>query len=227
MEKELEYLGDALRIPKRPFVAILGGAKISGKIDVIEALLPKVDRAARRRRDGVHVLQGAWASRPASRSSKPDRVELAKALLERGGDTTDAAARCDGRAGARAAGSAAHAVARDAIPADEAMFDIGPRHGAVVRARDRRGEDDALERTDGRVRDASRSTQGTRAIADAMAEATSAGRDDDRRRRRFGGGGRARPGSTSAMSHVSTGGGASLEFLEGKTLPGVAALDDE
>ncbi len=67
---------------------------------------------------------------------------------------------------------------------------------------------------------------GTRAVAEAMAEATTQRRDDDRRRRRLGRGGRARLGLESAMSHVSTGGGASLEFLEGKALPGVAALDD-
>ena len=59
MEQELQYLGHALESPERPFVAILGGAKVSDKIEVIENLLGKVDRAAHRRRDGLHVLQGA------------------------------------------------------------------------------------------------------------------------------------------------------------------------
>ena len=64
MEQELQYLGHALESPERPFVAILGGAKVSDKIEVIENLLGKVDRLLDRRRDGVHVLQGA---RPAGR----------------------------------------------------------------------------------------------------------------------------------------------------------------
>ena len=115
--------------------------------------------------------------------------------------------------------SAAHAVARDAIPADEAMFDIGPDTSASY-ARAIAAAKTVLWNGPMGVFETPPFDAGTRAVADAMAEATSAGRDDDRRRRRFGRGGRARPGSTSEMSHVSTGGGASLEFLEGKDAAG-------
>ena len=83
MEKELDYLGDALDESEAPFVAILGGAKISGKIDVIEALLPKVDRAAHRRRDGVHVLQGDGARDRQVAGRSRIASSMAKALLDR------------------------------------------------------------------------------------------------------------------------------------------------
>src|SRR5688572_11498707 len=124
MQKELDYLGDALASPKRPFVAILGGAKISGKIDVIEALLPNVDRM---------LIGGAMACtffraqgvETGKSLVEPDRVDLAKQILGKSGPKlvlpTDAlvAASLD-------APHAAHDVEARAIPANEAMFDIGP-----------------------------------------------------------------------------------------------------
>ena len=124
MEKELEYLGGALEKPRRPFIAILGGSKISGKIDVIEALLPKVD--------GL-LIGGAMACtfykamgfETGNSLVEADRLEMAKALMERAGfrltlphDATVAPGMDDG--------GKAHAVKRDAIPATEAMYDIGP-----------------------------------------------------------------------------------------------------
>ena len=97
MDAELDYLGAALEKPKRPFIAILGGAKISGKIDVIEALLPKVD--------GI-LIGGAMACtffkamglETGTSLVEPDRVDMAKELIERAGVSADAAARRDGRA---------------------------------------------------------------------------------------------------------------------------------
>src|SRR5206468_3166989 len=123
MERELQFLGDTLQSPARPFVAILGGAKISGKIDVIEALLPKVDAL---------LIGGAMACtfykamglETGKSLVEADRVDLAKSLLDEAGTRLilphDAmvAPSIEQAAGARA-------VSKDAIPADQAMLDIG------------------------------------------------------------------------------------------------------
>lgn len=222
MEKELDYLGKAIAEPKRPFVAILGGAKVSGKIDVIEALLPKVD--------GL-LIGGAMACTFFKAMSletgtslvEPDRVELAASLLERAGfrltlphDAVVSSA-MDNAAGA-------HIVRRDAIPANEAMFDVGPETMQSY-ARAIASAKTVLWNGPMGVFEKPPFDAGTRAIADAMAEATAKGATTI-----VGGGDSAaavaEAGLEAKMSHVSTGGGASLEFLEGKVLPGVAALDD-
>jgi phosphoglycerate kinase len=222
MEKELEYLGGALSNPQRPFIAILGGAKISGKIDVIEALLPKVD--------GL-LIGGAMANtffkamglETGTSLVEPDRVELAKSLLDRGAYRLtlphDAVV-----APSLEQPSSAHAVRRDAIPPNEAMFDIGPETArsygrAVAAART------VLWNGPMGVFETSPFDAGTRAVAQAMADATATGATTI-----VGGGDSAaavvEAGLERRMSHVSTGGGASLEFLEGKPLPGVDALED-
>lgn len=222
MERELQYLGAALHDPARPFVAILGGAKISGKIDVIEALLPKVDRL---------LIGGAMACtfframglETGTSLVEADRIDMAKALLARAGAKLvlpeDALV-----APSLDAGSEAVAVNRDAIAASQAMFDIGPRAAAKF------GEEIARAATvlwNGPMGVFERPPfdRGTRAVAEAMAAATARGATTI-----VGGGDSAAAveqfGLASKMSHVSTGGGASLEFLEGKELPGVAALDD-
>jgi len=222
MQKELEYLGTALAAPKRPFVAILGGAKISGKIDVIEALLPKVDRL---------LIGGAMACTfframglEAGKSLvEEDRIDMAKALLKRGGDQlvlpTDALV-----APSLEQAKAAHEVSHDAIPASEAMLDIGSASaksfaGVIAKA------GTVVWNGPMGVFETPPFDGGTRAVAQAMASATASGVTTI-----VGGGDSAAAvaelGLEARMSHVSTGGGASLEFLEGKTLPGVAALDD-
>lgn len=221
MEKELAYLGGALANPERPFIAILGGSKISGKIDVVEALLPKVD----------HLLIGGAMACTFFRAKgletgkslvEPDRLDMAADLLKRAGSKlvmpTDALV-----AKAMDAGDSAHAVAAAAIPADEAMFDIGPATIAqfeklVLSART------VLWNGPMGVFEKPPFDRGTRAVAEAMAKATAKGATTI-----VGGGDSAaavsEAGLESKMSHVSTGGGASLEFLEGKALPGVVALD--
>jgi len=222
MEKELEYLGGALSNPQRPFIAILGGAKISGKIDVIEALLPKVD--------GL-LIGGAMANtffkamglETGKSLVEPDRVELAKSLLDRGAYRLtlphDAVV-----APSLEQSSSAHAVRRDGIPPNEAMFDIGPDSArsygrAIAAART------VLWNGPMGVFETSPFDAGTRAVAHAMADATAKGATTI-----VGGGDSAaavaEAGLESQMSHVSTGGGASLVFLEGKPLPGVDALED-
>ena len=222
MQKELDYLGRAVAEPKRPFIAILGGAKVSGKIDVIEALLPRVD--------GL-LIGGAMACtfyramglETGKSLVETDRVELASELLER------ARMRLTLPHDAVVADSlekpeTARVVHRDAIPADAAMFDIGPDSMASF------GRAIATAKTvlwNGPmgVFETSPFDKGTRAIAQAMAGATKSGAVTI-----VGGGDSAaavaEAGLELSMSHVSTGGGASLEFLEGKVLPGVAALDD-
>ena len=222
MEKELDYLGKAVAEPQRPFVAILGGAKVSGKIDVIEALLPKVD--------GL-LVGGAMACtffkamglETGTSLVEPDRVELASTLLARAGTRLtlphDATVATKLEAGTSTAN-----VRRDAIPADRAMYDIGSDTMASF-ARAIASARTVLWNGPMGVFETPPFDAGTRAIAAAMAEATARGATTI-----VGGGDSAaavaEAGLESKMSHVSTGGGASLEFLEGKVLPGVAALED-
>lgn len=222
MERELDYLDRALADPARPFVAILGGSKISGKIDVIDALLPKVD---------AMLIGGAMACTffkamglEVGRSLvEADRVEMAADLIDRAGtriilphDAMVAAAIDQPKT--------AHAVKRDAIPAGEAMYDIGP-DTARSYARAIASAKTVLWNGPMGVFEKPPFDAGTLAVARAMASATGQGATTI-----VGGGDSAAAVAQarleSKMSHVSTGGGASLEFLEGKTLPGVAALND-
>ena len=223
MEKELAYLQGALEDPKRPFVAILGGSKISGKIDVIEALLPKVDAL---------LVGGAMACtfykamglEIGTSLVEPDRVEMAEELIEKAGTILilphDAVV-----APSVTEGGKAKSVGRENIPATMAMLDIGPRTAesyarAIASART------VLWNGPMGVFETPPFDKGTRAIADAMAKATATGTTTI-----VGGGDSAaaveQAGLSSQMSHVSTGGGASLEFLEGKALPGVDVLTDK
>ena len=223
MEKELAYLQAALERPQHPFVAILGGSKISGKIDVIEALLPKVDAL---------LVGGAMACtfykamglETGTSLVEPDRVEMAAALLEQAGTRLilphDATVSSDIKSGADS-----RAVLKEQIPPNMAMVDIGPRTAesysrAILSART------VLWNGPMGIFETPPFDKGTRAIAEAMATATSRGATTI-----VGGGDSAAAveqfGLASKMSHVSTGGGASLEFLEGKVLPGVAALTEK
>ena len=222
MEKELAYLGGALESPERPFVAILGGAKISGKIDVIDQLLPKVDRLLI---GGAMACTFFRAMGLATGKSlvEEDRIDMAKGLLDRAGDRLllpdDALV-----APSLDEAGKARAVTRDTIPPSEAMFDIGPV-SAERFAREIAGARTIIWNGPMGVFETPPFDAGTRAVATAMAGATAAGATTI-----VGGGDSAaavaEAGLESRMSHVSTGGGASLEFLEGKVLPGVAALDD-
>ena len=222
MQTELDYLGGALANPARPFVAILGGAKISGKIDVIEQLLPKVD--------GL-LIGGAMACtfyramglETGKSLVEEDRVPMARELLARGGMRLtlphDAMV-----APSLERVSEARAVPRNAIPEDQAMFDIGPQSAASY-ARAIASAKTVIWNGPMGVFETPPFDAGTRAIAQAMANATAKGTVTI-----VGGGDSAaavsEAGLDKKMSHVSTGGGASLEFLEGKKLPGVEILDE-
>ncbi len=223
MEKELEYLGGALESPKRPFISILGGAKISGKIDVIEQLLPKVDRL---------LIGGAMACtfframglNTGKSLVEEDRLEMARGLLARAGDKlvlpSDAVV-----APSIEESKSATNVARDAIADSQAMFDIGPKSSEQFSSLIAEARTVIWNGPMG-VFETPPFDRATRAVAEAMAAATGNGAITI-----VGGGDSAAAvadlGLESRMSHVSTGGGASLEFLEGKELPGVAALEDK
>jgi len=222
MQAELDYLGGALSDPKRPFIAILGGAKISGKIDVVEQLLPEVD--------GL-LIGGAMACtfykamglETGKSLVEDDRVPMAKDLLARAGMRLtlphDAMV-----APSLERAREAKAVPRSAIPKDQAMFDIGPQSAASYSRAIATAKTIIWNGPMG-VFETPPFDAGTRAIAEAMAKATGKGATTI-----VGGGDSAaavsKAGLEKKMSHVSTGGGASLEFLEGKKLPGVEVLDE-
>ncbi len=222
MEKELEYLGSAVENPKRPFVSVLGGAKVSGKIDLIENLLPKVDEI---------LVGGAMACtfframglETGTSLVEEDRVEMARALMAKAGAKL-VLPRGAIIAEKLAAGVQTRAVTREQIPAGWAMFDIDPATEQDFAQRIARARTVIWNGPMG-VFETPPFDHGTLAVAHALAGATSNGTITI-----VGGGDSAaavtQAGLDSKMSHVSTGGGASLEFLEGKVLPGVAALDE-
>ena len=220
MEKELRYLGEALDQPKRPFVAVLGGAKISGKIDVIQALLPKVDEI---------LVGGAMANtfflaigfQVGGSLVERDKEDLAKRLIAKAG------VKLILPRGAVVAPSLARAAERrdvssDHIPPDWAAFDIDQTTRLDFRARILKAKTIFWNGPMG-VFETPPFDEGTRAIAEALVEAGKRGATTV-----VGGGDSvaAVAGFETKLTHVSTGGGASLEFLEGKPLPGVAALED-
>jgi phosphoglycerate kinase len=223
MELELRFLGDALDDPERPFVAVLGGAKISGKIEVVEALLPRVDRL---------LVGGAMANtfllalgyEVGDSLVEPDRVEMARELMERAGDRL--LLPVDGVVAERLEdGVETRVAARDAVRPGERIGDIGPRTRALyeeavhtARTVVWNGPMGVFEREPFR--------EGTVELARAVAAATDRGAVTV-----VGGGDSASAarvaGVTDRIRHISTGGGASLEFLAGAVLPGVEALSDE
>jgi phosphoglycerate kinase len=222
MEKELEYLGAALGDPERPFVAILGGAKISGKIDVIEQMLPKVDSM---------LVGGAMACtfframglETGTSLVEEDRIEMAREILSTSGSKLVLPTDARVSPGIDAPDQTI-AVPRDGIPAGSGMFDIGPDTEMAFAEAIRAARTIVWNGPMG-VFETHGYDLGTRAVADAMAAATRLGAVSI-----VGGGDSAAAvaafGMEDEMSHVSTGGGASLEFLEGKTLPGVSILDE-
>jgi phosphoglycerate kinase len=222
MEQELKYLGEALDKPKRPFVAVLGGAKISGKIDLIEALLPKVDEI---------LIGGAMANtffkamrlETGTSLIEPDRVAMASDLMAKAGRKLVLPS---GAVVAQklAPGVETRIVKRNEIPPGWAMYDIDPLTEGDFSARIEQAGTVIWNGPMG-VFETPPFDHGTRAVAQALARATAKGAVTV-----VGGGDSAAAvadaGLSEKMTHVSTGGGASLEFLEGKVLPGVAALDD-
>lgn len=224
MQKELDYLGSALADPKRPLVSVMGGSKISGKIDVITALMEQCDTILIGGGMMFTFLK-AQGLEVGSSLVEEDRIALAGELLaaaaEKGVDLvlpTDTVV-----ADAFANDANTRTVPVDGMESGWMGLDIGPetaeRYAEIIRTAGTVVWNGPMG-----VFEMPSFAAGTKAVADAMADATARGTITI-----VGGGDSAAAiaqfGHASNVSHVSTGGGASLEFLEGKTLPGVAALD--
>ena len=220
MEKELQYLGQLLENPQHPFIAVLGGAKISGKIDVIRSLLPKVDEL---------LIGGAMACtffkamglEVGTSLVEPDKLDLAKELLATSGKKL-ILPRGAVVAPSLERGKESKSVPADGIAKGWAVFDIDETTQHDFRARLLRAKTIVWNGPMG-VFETPPFDAGTRAIANALVEAGKKGAVTV-----VGGGDSvaAVAGMEDKLTHVSTGGGASLEFLEGKELPGVAALEN-
>ncbi len=222
MERELRYLEGALADPQRPFVAVLGGAKISGKIDTIEALLPKVDEI---------LVGGAMACtfflavglEVGNSLVEPEKVPLAQRVLQQAGDRL--VLPWGGVVGRELAeGTEIRSVSRESIPLGWSVYDIDENSRQDFAQRIAAARTVVWNGPMG-VFEMPPFDAGTVAVARAMAAATERGATTI-----VGGGDSAAAvaaaGLEGKVSHVSTGGGAALELLEGKSLPGVAALDD-
>jgi phosphoglycerate kinase len=223
MEKEIDYLATALENPKRPFVAILGGAKVSDKIEVIESLLGKVDRL---------LIGGGMANTffkaqghaMGNSLVESEAVETAKSLLTKGGDKlvlpVDAVL---GDSFNNDAATQTIAVSAG-VPDGWSIYDIGTKTVELFREH-LKGAKTVVWNGPMGVFEMSNFARGTNAVAQALAEATDGGAVTI-----IGGGDSAAAveasGLAARITHISTGGGASLEMLEGKALPGVVALKD-
>jgi phosphoglycerate kinase len=225
VEKELQYLQSAIEEPKRPLVAIIGGSKVSSKIGVIETLLEKCDKLI----IGGGMIFTFYKARGLSVGKslvEEDKLELAKALeakaKERGVALllpTDIVA-----ADKFAPDANATTVTIDNIPADGMGLDIGPDSVKVFQAALADCKTVIWNGPMG-VFEFDKFAAGTEAIAHTLAEIGKIGTTTI-----IGGGDSVaaveKVGLADQMSHISTGGGASLELLEGKVLPGIAALDE-
>jgi len=221
MERELRFLRDTLRAPVRPFVSVMGGAKISGKIDLIEAILPTVDRL---------LVGGAMANtflralglETGNSLVEEDRIDMATELLERAGEKillpVDVVV-----ADEISASSRTRIVDRDDVGAGDRIGDIGPATRALF-ADEIRGAGTVVWNGPMGVSELEAFAEGTFEVARTLAEATDQGTLSV-----VGGGDSAAAaeaaGVAARMTHISTGGGASLDLMAGKELPGVAILE--
>ncbi len=225
MQNELKYLGLALANPQRPFVAVLGGAKISGKIDVITNLMDKVDS----------ILIGggmaftfykAMGKEIGKSLLEPDKIDLAKQILDKAREKqvgfflpVDVVVASEAKEEA-----STQVVDYGAIPPDMQGLDIGPKTLQEFSSKLDQAKTVVWNGPMG-VFEVGKFAAGTIGIARELAKITEKGATTI-----VGGGDSAsavsKAGLKDKLSHISTGGGASLEFLEGRTLPGVAALTD-
>lgn len=220
VQKEIDFIGGAVDNPERPFVAILGGAKVSDKIGVIENLLEVADK----------VLIGGGMAYTFFKSQgkeigtsllEEDKVELAASLLEKAGDKlvlpvdTVVAPEFDNDAPSQ--------VVEGDIPADQMGLDIGPKTIELF-AKELDGAKTVVWNGPMGVFEMSNFAEGTEELSKILANLDGATTI-------VGGGDSAtavqKLGYEDDFSHISTGGGASLEYLEGKELPGIAAISDK
>ncbi|WP_174728627.1 phosphoglycerate kinase [Mesobacillus harenae] len=224
MEKELEVLGKALSNPERPFTAIIGGAKVKDKIGVIDNLLEKVD----------HLIIGGGLAYTFVKANghevgksllEEDKIDLAKSFMKKAEEKgvkfhmpVDVIVADDFSREANT-----KVVAIDEIPADWEALDIGPKTAEMYQDVIKNSKLVIWNGPMG-VFEFEKFSGGTKAVANALAEAEGTysvigGGDSAAAVEKFN--------LADKMSHISTGGGASLEFMEGKALPGVVALNDK
>jgi len=223
IEKEVKFLGKALENPEKPFVAILGGAKVSDKIGVINNLLDKVDKL---------VIGGGMAytflkakGYEIGRSLlEEDKIPLATQLMEKAtANNVELLLPVDTISASDVSEEASYEIVdMDSMPADGIGVDIGPK--TVERyAQAIKSAKTVIWNGPMGVFEIEAFATGTREIARALAESEAV--------TIIGGGDSAaaveQMGFAESMTHISTGGGASLEFLEGKVLPGIAAIPDK
>ena len=223
IQKEISVMGGALTEPKRPFVAILGGAKVSDKIGVITNLLDKVDTLIIG--GGMaYTFMNALGYSIGTSICEPDKVELAKDIMAKAKEKgvnflipEDTVVATEYKADAE------HKIVdSDKIPDEWMGLDIGPKtREKFAKALD--GAGTVVWNGPMGVSEWENFAQGTIAVAKAVAESNAISI--------IGGGDSAaaveKLGYADRMTHISTGGGASLEFLEGKILPGIACLNDK
>ncbi len=223
IRKELEYIGGALENPKRPLVAILGGAKVSDKIGVITNLMDKVDTLIVG--GGMaYTFFAAQGHTVGTSICEEDKIDLAREMME----TAKAKGvkfliPVDNRVGLEYSADTEHKIVdSDDIPEGWMGLDIGPKTEELF-ADAIKGAGTVIWNGPMGVSEWKNFASGTIAVATAVAESGSISI--------IGGGDSAaavqKLGFADKMSHISTGGGASLEFLEGKELPGVVALNDK
>lgn len=224
MQKEIDYLGRAVANPVRPYIAILGGAKISGKIDVIQNLMPKVDALVIGGGMAFTFFQ-AQGMEVGDSLVESEKLGLAKQILE---DVKAKHMRLILPVDCVVADKFENEANRKVVPVTKIPsgwrgLDIGPETVKIINMELRRAKTIVWNGPMG-VFEMPNYANGTLEVAKLLAEATRAGATTI-----VGGGDSAaaiaQAGYETAVSHVSTGGGASLEFLEGKLLPGLAALD--
>lgn len=220
MARELRFLEEVLRMPARPFVAIIGGAKISSKIGVISSLLPRVDRL---------LIGGAMANTffralgldTGASLVEEDSIDLAKGLIEEGGERLVLPIDCI-VADEVSDDAETRTVAREDVSGDDKILDIGPETTEAYSDMVSRARSIVWNGPMG-VFEIEAFAHGTVAVAEAVAKACDQGALGV-----LGGGDSAaaaeRAGVVHRLTHVSTGGGASLELLAGAALPGVDAL---
>jgi phosphoglycerate kinase len=220
MEKELRYLGGALESPQRPFIAILGGAKISDKIEVIENLLGKVDRLLIGGAMAFTFLKSQGKSIGSSLCEE-DKVDLARELMARAQSRIALPSDAVASTGLDDETSA-HTVPAGQIPEGQMGLDIGPKTSAEYADIIRTAKTIVWNGPMG-VFEKNAFSAGTVNVAKAVADSKAVSI--------IGGGDSAaavaKAGVADRITHISTGGGASLEFLAGQVLPGVAALNDK
>lgn len=222
IEKELKFLGGAVENPARPFVAILGGAKVSDKIGVIESLINKCD-ALIIGGGMAYTFRCALGYKVGNSLLEEDKIELAKELMKKAQDKgVKLMLPVDNVIADAFSNDANIKVVEGDIPDGWMGLDIGPKTIAMFAEEVKNAKTVVWNGPMG-VFEMENFAKGTKAVAAALAETDAI--------TIIGGGDSAAAvaqlGYADKMTHISTGGGASLEFLEGKVLPGIACLNDK